>query len=150
MPTVTPFLWFTEGAKEAHEHYSRIFGVGQPDGASGHQPFFSATLRIGDTEMIIFNGGPNDPMSFNPSISMFVICDDQGEVDRYWDGLCEGGEPGRCGWLTDKFGVTWQIIPRLFNDLMASPDPAVRERVMAAMMQMDKFDCAALTSAAKG
>jgi len=149
MSAVTPFLWFTEHAEEAFAHYSRIF-PGNDAPAESAESFFSGLVRVGATELIIFNGGPQEGFAFSPAISLFVTCDGQEEVDRYWDALCEGGEPGRCGWLRDRFGVTWQIVPQLFNELVASEEPGVRDRVFAAMLQMTKFDCQALLDAAAG
>jgi predicted 3-demethylubiquinone-9 3-methyltransferase (glyoxalase superfamily) len=110
----------------------------------------AGTIRIGDLNLIVFNGGPYGEFNFNESMSLLVTCDDQDEVDHYWNGLSEGGEPHQCGWLKDRFGVSWQIVPKLFNELMSSSDAEGRERVFQAMMKMIKFDCAALQDAYDG
>ncbi|HVA52056.1 MAG TPA: VOC family protein [Acidimicrobiales bacterium] len=144
-----------EGAEESLALYERVFQdssvVDVTRGrASGHENFMTGTVRIGDLNLIVFNGGPYADFRFNEAMSLFVTCADQNEVDRYWNGLSEGGEPGQCGWLKDRFGVSWQIVPRLFSELMSSSDPDRRERVFQAMMKMTKFDCAALQDAFDG
>jgi predicted 3-demethylubiquinone-9 3-methyltransferase (glyoxalase superfamily) len=153
MATVTPFLWFTEGAEEALAVYQRVFTDCETLSVNrsvvdGEELLFSAQLRIGTSEIILFNGGPYADYTFSPATSMFVTCEDQAEVDALWEGLSEGAGPGQCGWITDRFGVTWQIIPKLYNELMSSEDPALRDRVNAAMMKMTKFDCQGLLDAA--
>ena len=155
MPSVSPFLWFNEGAEEALALYERVFDDSSVvsvsrRSVSGHEDFMAGTVRIGDLNLIVFNGGPYGDFKFNESISLFVTCHDQDEVDRYWNGLSEGGEPHQCGWLKDRFGVSWQIVPKLFNELMSSSDAKRRDRVFQAMMKMTKFDCAALQNAYDG
>lgn len=155
MTTLSPFLWFNEGAQDALAHYERVFhdspGVTvAPSPEEGSDPFMAGTINVGGVNLILFNGGPYADFQFNPSISLYVSCDDQSEVDRYWDGLCDGGAPSKCGWLQDRFGVSWQIVPKLFEELMSSPDPQGRERVFQAMMGMVKFDCAQLQDAYDG
>ena len=154
MPTVAPFLWFNEGAEDALALYERVLGAEvlsvNRTTVDGREQFFSAQLKVGATELLLFNGGPYASFEFSPAVSLFLTCEDQAEVDALWEGLGEGGSPGQCGWLTDRFGVTWQIVPKLYGELMGSEDPAVRDRVNAAMLQMTKFDCQALLDAAAG
>jgi predicted 3-demethylubiquinone-9 3-methyltransferase (glyoxalase superfamily) len=155
VPSVSPFLWFNEGAEEALALYARVFQdssvVDVTRGrASGHENFMTGTVRVGDINIIVFNGGPYADFKFNEAMSLFVTCADQDEVDHYWNGLSEGGEPGQCGWLKDRFGVSWQIVPRLFEELMSTSDPERRDRVFHAMMKMKKFDSAALQAAYDG
>jgi predicted 3-demethylubiquinone-9 3-methyltransferase (glyoxalase superfamily) len=155
MPSVSPFLWINKGAEEALALYQRVFQdssvVSDTRGpVAGHENFMTGTVRIGDLNLIVFNGGPYADFKFNEAMSLFVTCADQDEVDRYWNGLGEGGEPGQCGWLKDRFGVSWQIVPKLFNELMSSSDAERRDRVFQAMMKMTKFDCVALQDAYDG
>lgn len=150
------FLWFSEGAERALELYRRVLRGAEvvsinpgPDGAPGS--FMSATVRVGGLDIVVFNGEPYGEFRFNESCSIALTCEDQGEVDEYWEGLtADGGEPGQCGWLKDPFGMSWQIVPSLFGELMSSSDAAVRERVYAAMLKMRKLDCEALSRAARG
>jgi len=121
-----------------------------PNPAADPATFMSGRIRIGQTDITLFNGGPYADFAFSPAISLFVSCEDQAEVDRYWHGLSDGGEPGQCGWLKDRFGVSWQIVPKLFDELMSSSDAEKRNRVLQAMMQMTKFDCVALQAAYDG
>jgi predicted 3-demethylubiquinone-9 3-methyltransferase (glyoxalase superfamily) len=153
MPELSFFLWYNEGADKALDLYEKVFAGSQVvevrrEGSSTQPQFMAGTLRIGGTNVILFNGGPYANFAFNESMSLFVSCEDQDEVDRYWNGLTEGGTPSQCGWLKDPFGVSWQIIPRRFEELMSSPDADVRDRVMAAMLKMTKFDVQALEEAA--
>ncbi len=154
MAKVTPFIWFTSGASDALALYEKVFtdcevlGIERnPDGSPAK--FMAATLRIGDAEIVIFDGGPFDNFAFNEAFSLSVDCVDQAEVDRLWEGLtANGGTPGQCGWLKDPFGLSWQIVPRRFRELTSSSDGAVRDRVFAAMMKMTKFVIADLEAAA--
>lgn len=155
MTSVTPFLWFQTDASRALAKYSALFsgedGVTievSPVGAD--ETYTVGTLRVGDTEVMIFNGGPVEGFDFSPASSLFVVCDGQDDVDRYWAGLSENGRPSQCGWVTDEFGVTWQIVPQLFLDLMRDPDTERTSRVFNAMLTMTKFDCARLQSAYDG
>ncbi len=155
MPSVSPFLWFSEKADEALELYTKVFADSEVLNVErapteGHEQFMAGTIRIGGTEIIIFNGGPYAQFAFNPSFSLFVVCDDQVEVDRYWYGLSENGAPGQCGWLTDPFGVSWQIVPRLFTELMRDPDQEKTGRLFEAMMKMTRLDSAKLRAAFDG
>lgn len=143
------FLWFQEGANEAFTLYDSLFrDPRNTRGGDGEIPHnTAASVWVGDTHLMLFNGGPLAAATFSMATSIYVTADDQAAVDRYWTALTEGGRPGRCGWLTDRFGVTWQIVPRLFATLMERGDDDARGRVMTAMLQMDKFDCAALQRA---
>jgi predicted 3-demethylubiquinone-9 3-methyltransferase (glyoxalase superfamily) len=153
MPKITPYLWFDNQAEEAMMLYTSIFpnshfgevsryGEGGP-GEPG--TIMSGTFSLDGQEFMVLNGGPQ--FQFNEAISLFVHCDTQEEVDRYWEQLVEGGQPGPCGWLKDKFGLSWQIIPKLLGELISDPDPAKSQRVVQAMLQMSKIDSVALQAA---
>ena len=147
-PTITPFLWFDGQAEEAVKHYASVFGDAPildtkragPDG-----PVMSLTIEVQGQRLIAFNGGPM--FKFNEAISLMVLCETQFEIDRYWERLCEGGSESRCGWLKDRFGVSWQIIPRQLGVLLGDPDPQRGQRVMQAMLKMNKIDIATLENA---
>ena len=147
MQKVSPFLWFDGNAEEAVSFYVLAFKSAKvtsvrrsPDGK-----YFGGSLQIEGQEFMVLNGGPQ--YKFSPAVSFYVSCEDQAEIDRLWEKLCEGGEPNRCGWVTDKFGVTWQIVPRIFGELTSGPDGAATKRVFDAMMKMTKFNIAALERA---
>jgi predicted 3-demethylubiquinone-9 3-methyltransferase (glyoxalase superfamily) len=154
---ITPFLWFDNNAEQAVNFYvstfrdSRILHL-QRHAEGGPGPvgsLFVARFEIEGQPFSALNGGP--AFNFTEAVSFVVGCDSQIEVDHLWDRLGEGGSPGRCGWLKDRFGLSWwQIVPSEFFDLIRDPDPAASARVMAAMMQMTKFDIAALRSAHRG
>jgi len=156
MQKITPFLWFDGKVEEAIAFYSGIF----PDsklldvmryGDAGPGPkgsVMGATFRLLDQEFFALNGGPQ--YSFTPAISFFVSCQTQDEVDTYWDKLLEGGLANRCGWLTDKFGLTWQIVPAVLTKMLQDKDAAKSNRVMKAMMGMVKLDIAGLQRAYDG
>lgn len=155
MATVTPFLWFDGGAEEALSLYTQVFEgsdvvevsrVPMPDGGT---PLMIGTIRIGGIEVVLFNGPPAT-FRFNESISLVVGCADQEEVDHYWYGLSDGGEPGQCGWLKDRFGVSWQVVPTILGELMGDPDPAKAGRVSEALMKMNRIECALLQQAYDG
>ena len=157
MTTITPFLWFDGQLEEAMDFYVSLFGDSAvvnvnrlPDGADGTPGnVLVATFRIAGLEVMGLNGGPNYTLS--PAFSFFVSCADQAEVDRYWDALLEGGgRPDACGWLVDRFGVSWQIIPEALMRLMSDPDPEKANRVMQAMLGMVKIDVAGLEAAYAG
>jgi predicted 3-demethylubiquinone-9 3-methyltransferase (glyoxalase superfamily) len=144
---VTPFLWFDNNAEEAINLYvsiipnSRIVSVSPgPDGA-----FMSGTFVLDGREFMALNGGPH--YKFTEAVSMFVDCETQAEVDALWDKLSEGGEVQQCGWLKDKFGLSWQIIPRVLGEMLGDADRARAGRVMQAMLQMKKIDIAGLKRA---
>ena len=153
MQKITPFLWFDDRAEEAMHFYTSIFknskigsvsryGEGGP-GAKGK--VMSATFELEGQEFFALNGGPQ--YSFTPAISFFVDCKTQAEVDELWEKLSAGGEKSRCGWLKDKYGLSWQIIPSALSELMRDKDPAKARRVMEAMMKMSKIDIQGLRDA---
>jgi predicted 3-demethylubiquinone-9 3-methyltransferase (glyoxalase superfamily) len=152
---IHPFLWFNDDAEQALDLYQRVFADSEVVSVS-RVPFADlpngqlviGTLRIQNLEIMLFNGGPHH--SFTESISLYVNCEDQAEVDHYWDALVEGGRADRCGWLKDPFGVSWQIVPRLLGELMSDPDAERAGRVRDAMMGMIKLDCAGLQAAYDG
>src|SRR5258708_7139663 len=153
MQKITPFLWFDDRAEEAMHFYTSIFknskigsvsryGEGGP-GAKGK--VMSATFELEGQEFFALNGGPQ--YSFTPAISFFVDCKTQAEVDELWEKLSAGGEKSRCGWLKDKYGLSWQIIPSALSEMMRDKDPAKARRVMEAMMKMSKIDIQGLRDA---
>jgi predicted 3-demethylubiquinone-9 3-methyltransferase (glyoxalase superfamily) len=150
MPKLTPFLWFDDDLAEALRFYASVF----PDfevldlsraGDAPTDPVFMARFRIVDQELLAINGGPLFP--FTEAFSIFVDCEDQAEVDRLWAALTDGGEESRCGWLKDRFGLSWQVVPRRLMELMGDPDPAKAGRVREAMLAMRKIDVAGLEAA---
>jgi predicted 3-demethylubiquinone-9 3-methyltransferase (glyoxalase superfamily) len=154
---ITPFLWYDHQAKQAAELYMRVLGNGRMLGEQlwgQGSPYpagsvMAVTLRLHRQTLILFNGGPH--FKLNQAASLFVTCDDQAEVDRLWEGLtADGGAPSQCGWLSDRFGLWWQIVPRAFLAMMSDPDGAKVARVTQAMMTMTKFDIAALQRAYDG
>jgi predicted 3-demethylubiquinone-9 3-methyltransferase (glyoxalase superfamily) len=153
MQKITPFLWFDGKAEEAAKFYTSIFknskiGNISRYGEEGPGPkgaVMSATFQLDGQEFIALNGGPQ--FTFSPAISFFVNCETQGELDEIWEKLCEGGKKNRCGWLQDKFGVSWQVIPTALGKLMSDPDPEKSGRVMRAMLQMEKIDIRGLQQA---
>ncbi|MGH9700510.1 MAG: VOC family protein [Candidatus Acidiferrales bacterium] len=153
MEKITPFLWFDGRAEEAAKFYTSIFknsklGTVTRYGPGGPMPagsVMSAEFQIEGRDYVAFNGGPQFP--FTPAISFFVDCATQEEVDALWGKLLEGGQKNRCGWLQDKFGLSWQIIPSALIKLMSDPDPQKSGRVMKAMLQMEKIDVKALQRA---
>jgi predicted 3-demethylubiquinone-9 3-methyltransferase (glyoxalase superfamily) len=150
---ITTFLTFDDQAEEAMNHYTSIFDNArivntQRYGAAGPGPegsLMSGTFELDGQEFMALNGGPS--FSFSQGISLYVDCETQEEVDELWEKLSEGGEEGPCGWLTDKFGVSWQIIPRALPELLADEDAERSQRVMNAMLQMSKIDIAGLRRA---
>jgi predicted 3-demethylubiquinone-9 3-methyltransferase (glyoxalase superfamily) len=146
MQKITPFLWFDGKAEEAAKFYTSVFKDSRIVNVSRDgKKVMSATFRLHGQEFIALNGGPQ--FKFTPAVSFFVSCKTQPEVDDLWTKLSKGGEKGRCGWLKDKFGVSWQIIPSILGDLLGDKDPAKSERVWKAMLQMDKMDIKALKRA---
>jgi predicted 3-demethylubiquinone-9 3-methyltransferase (glyoxalase superfamily) len=149
MQKVTPFLWFDTQAEEAANYYvgifknSRIVSI-QRSGDNG--PVSGVTFELDGETLMGFNGGPQ--FKFTEAISLFVNCTDQAEVDYFWEKLTAGGgTPSRCGWLKDKYGVSWQIIPESLSMLLGDPDPAIASRVLQAMLEMSKIDVAGLEAA---
>jgi predicted 3-demethylubiquinone-9 3-methyltransferase (glyoxalase superfamily) len=155
MQKITPFLWFDGKAEEAAKFYTSIFknskiatinrypkGSPAPEGMA-----MTAQFLLEGQEFVALNGGPQ--FSFTPAISFVVNCETQKEVDEYWDKLSAGGEEHQCGWLKDKFGVSWQIVPTVLVKLLSDPDAGRAQRAMAAMLQMKKIDIALLEQAQK-
>jgi predicted 3-demethylubiquinone-9 3-methyltransferase (glyoxalase superfamily) len=143
---ITPCLWFDFNAEAAVAHYLSIFAGGRivtkaryskagpgPEGA-----VMTILFEIEGQQFLALNGGPQFP--FTPAISLIVDCENQDEIDRLWERLCDGGAPGQCGWLTDRFGVSWQIVPRAIPEIMQSGDAAAIERVTRAILPMKKLD----------
>ena len=153
MQKITPFLWFDGKAEEAMNFYASIFKnsrIGEVSryGKAGPGPegtVMSATFQLEGQEFYALNGGPH--FSFTPAISFFVNCETQQEVDELWGKLSEGGEIQPCGWLRDKYGLSWQIIPTILGKLLRDKDAAKSQRVMQAMLQMKKIDIARLKQA---
>jgi predicted 3-demethylubiquinone-9 3-methyltransferase (glyoxalase superfamily) len=150
MPRITPFLWFDHEAEDAARFYASLFPNSKvTDVSRAGGQVFSVTFEIDGQRVMALNGGP--VFRFNEAVSFFVDCEDQAEVDRLWEALCaDGGQPSRCGWLKDRFGFSWQIVPKAFNRLMSDPDPAKVARVREAMFTMSKLDVAALERAYAG
>ena len=150
MAKITTFLTYDSQAEAAARHYLSIFEDGKivssipgPGGS-----VISVTFELFGQTFIALNGGPS--FTFSQGISLFVHCDTQAEVDRYWSKLTEGGKEGQCGWLVDKFGVSWQVVPNVLGELLGDKDPAKAGRAVQAMMKMKKLDIAALKRAHEG
>jgi len=136
---ITPFLWFNDQAEEAMKFYTSIFKKSKIVSVtrSPNGKVFTGVFQIEGQNFYVLNGGPQ--YKFTEAISLFVSCKTQKEVDDLWNKLSKGGEKSRCGWLKDKFGLSWQIIPDALGELMGDKDPVKAQRVMNAMMQMDKI-----------
>ncbi len=156
MQKITPFLWFDNNAEEAMNFYVSVFksskalsvtryGEGSP-GPKG--TVMTASFQLEGQEFIALNGGPH--FKFTEAVSFFVNCETQEEVDELWEKLSAGGEKSRCGWLKDKYGLSWQIVPTVLGKLLQDKDAAKAKRVMEAMLQMDKIDIARLKQAYEG
>jgi predicted 3-demethylubiquinone-9 3-methyltransferase (glyoxalase superfamily) len=152
-PKITPCLWFASEAEDALRHYLDVFegarlvsesrfgeGAPVPEGT-----LMSATFELAGARVMLLNGAP--ARAFTEAVSLQVSCDTQAEVDRLWEKLGAGGAPGRCGWLKDRFGVSWQVVPAVLGPMLADPDAARAGRVAEAMLQMDKLDIARLKAA---
>ncbi|HEY0614774.1 MAG TPA: VOC family protein [Candidatus Elarobacter sp.] len=156
MQKIRPFLWFDDQAEEAANFYVSVFPNSKRLGVSHYgedapgpkDEVMVARFEIEGQEFLALNGGPE--YTFTPAISFYVDCETQTEVDYYWEKLSDGGETNRCGWLTDKFGVTWQIVPSILGDLMQDDDDEKSGRVMQAMLKMEKLDIAGLQRAYDG
>jgi predicted 3-demethylubiquinone-9 3-methyltransferase (glyoxalase superfamily) len=158
MDKVSPCLWFDGNAEEAARLYtslipnSRIISVDTSPGDTPSGPkdsVITVVFTLAGRSYIGLNGGPD--FKFTEAISLSIDCDDQVEVDRYWNALiADGGEPSVCGWLKDRFGLSWQVVPRRLTEMYASPDRAAAERAMQAMLQMGKLDIAELERAFAG
>jgi len=153
MPKITPFLWFDSQAEEAAQFYTSIFpnsrivsttryGEGAPMPKGG---VMTVVFELDGQRFIALNGGPL--FTFNESVSFTVDCKTQQEVDEYWAKLTAGGQESQCGWLKDKFGLSWQIVPTVLGELLSDPDPKKAKRAMQAMLKMKKLDVAALKRA---
>ena len=153
---ITPYLWFDHQAEEAAAFYTSLFpgssiisvsrfpeGAPQPAGS-----VLSVVFELAGQQFVALNGGP--AFTFTEAVSFFVNCADQAEVDHYWNRLLDGGQAQQCGWLKDRFGVSWQIIPTALGEMLGDPDPAKAGRTMQAMLQMSKIDIAALRRAYAG
>lgn len=156
MGAITPFLWFDDQAEQAAEFYVSVFpnssilsvsrwaeGGPQPAGTA-----MSARVDLDGLELELFNGGPDHP--FTEAVSLFVTAGTQDEIDRLWAALTEGGAEVQCGWLVDRYGLSWQIVPPVLQELLGDPDPGRAQRTMQAMLGMRKLDIAALRAAADG
>ena len=142
---ISTFLWFEANANEAAQLYCSILPASKITGTSG----MSTSFEIDGQRFVAFNGGPHYKLT--PAISLFVSCNTQDEVDALWDRfLAAGGRESKCGWLVDKFGLSWQIIPTQLIELMSDPDPVKANRVVQAMLGMEKIDIAALQRAYRG
>ena len=155
MSKITPFLWFNNQAEEAMQFYTSVFKHAKVHevtryGDAGPMPkgtVMTASFELEGMPFTALNGGPH--YNFNQAVSFVINCDNQGEIDYYWDKLTEGGKAIQCGWLTDKFGLVWQVVPTVLPKLLKDKDPAKASRVMHAMMKMVKFDIAGLEAAAE-
>jgi predicted 3-demethylubiquinone-9 3-methyltransferase (glyoxalase superfamily) len=154
MQTITPFLWFDNQSEEAANYYVSIFKNSKITtvsryGEAGPGPKGTAmtvVFELDGQEFIALNGGPH--FKFTEAVSFSVSCTTQEEVDEYWEKLSAGGQEGQCGWLKDKFGLSWQVNPTILGQLLSDPNPQKAKRVMEAMLQMKKIDIAALQQAA--
>ena len=158
MPKQVPCLWFDGQAEEAAQHYTSIFPNSSIGDITRYGPDMSPPMKEGDVLTVDFtldgqpytglNGGPQFP--FNESVSFQIMCDDQEEADHYWNRLTEGGEESQCGWLKDKFGVSWQVVPIELMSLLNDPDQERAQRATQAMLQMRRIDIAGIERAADG
>jgi len=156
MSKITPFLWYDNSAEEAMNFYTSIFKNSKilcvsrySEGGPGVPgTVMTATFELDGQEFIALNGGPH--FKFTEAVSFSVNCETQEEVDEMWEKLSEGGEKGRCGWLKDKYGLSWQVNPTVLGEMLKDPDPQKAKRVMNAMLQMDKFDIGKLKEAYEG
>ena len=167
MQTITPFLWFDDQAEEAANLYVSVLGgrtgssagrgeskildltrYSKASAEAGGRPegsVMTVSFMLDGQEFVALNGGPQFP--FSEAVSFVVNCESQEEVDELWDKLSAGGEQGPCGWLKDRFGLSWQIVPTALNEMISDPDPVKAERVMAAMLQMKKIEIEGLKQA---
>ena len=144
MQKITPFLWFDGQAGEAAQFYTSIF----KDSSITSVSPMSATFRLAGQEFIALNGGPQ--YKFTEAVSFFVSCETQAEIDYFWEKLSAGGQEQQCGWLKDKFGLSWQIVPPILGEMLSDEDEAKSQRVMQAMLQMTKLDIKKLKDAYAG
>lgn len=156
MQKITPFLWFDNQAEEAANFYTSIFKDSRIKsfmryGEAGPGPngsVMGVTFELNGQEFIALNGGPQ--FTFTPAISFFVHCETQGEIDYFWEKLLEGGREDQCGWLQDKYGLSWQIVPDILSELLQDKDPQKSKRAMEAMLKMKKLDINVLKQARDG
>jgi predicted 3-demethylubiquinone-9 3-methyltransferase (glyoxalase superfamily) len=157
MQKISPFLWFDDQAEEAVAFYMSLFDDARitttlryPENSTVGTPgsVMSLGFELAGQGFMALNGGPE--FRFTPAISFYVHCEDQPEIDRLWDALLVGGEPQQCGWITDRFGVTWQIVPNILEELLTDEDQSKVERVTDAFLKMQKFDIAELEAAYAG
>jgi predicted 3-demethylubiquinone-9 3-methyltransferase (glyoxalase superfamily) len=157
MQKISPFLWFEDHAEEAVSFYTSLFDDSRivktlryPENSTVGTPgsVMAITFELEGQEFLALNGGPE--FTFSEAVSFQVMCEDQDEVDLFWSKLGEGGEHGPCGWLKDRFGLSWQIVPTRLGELLGDPDPARAQRAMTAMLGMKKLEIAELEQAADG
>lgn len=155
MPKTVICLWFDTEAEEAARFYTSVWPDSELLGTVAYGPedparegqALTVSWRLGDTEYLGLNGGKQD-WAFSEAVSFMIMCADQAEVDHYWDRLTEGGEESRCGWLKDRYGVSWQVVPVRMMELQSDPDPERRQRAIQAMFTMRKLVVADLERAA--
>jgi predicted 3-demethylubiquinone-9 3-methyltransferase (glyoxalase superfamily) len=156
MTTITPFLWFEGRAEEAMAFYASVFKdskLGKITRFGDYMPgpkgeVMAGRFTICGQGFMVLNGGPNGDQRFTEAISFYIAVDTQEEIDYYWKALvADGGKPGPCGWLKDKYGVSWQVTPKVLEELTNDPDVAKADRVTKAMLRMDKIDIAGLQAA---
>jgi predicted 3-demethylubiquinone-9 3-methyltransferase (glyoxalase superfamily) len=156
MQKITTYLWFDNQAEEAAHFYTSLFKNSRVIdvtryGDAGPGPAGTAMIvqfELEGQRFLALNGGPQFP--FTEAISLYVDCADQAEVDELWDKLSDGGEPGNCGWLKDRYGLSWQVIPKELSQLLSGPDPEKSQRAMGAMLKMSKIDIQAMRDAYDG
>ncbi len=149
MQKVSPFLWYDDDAEEAVDFYVSVFPNAKKGKVSGPPGIGQGvSFEIEGQHLTAFNGGPQ--FKFNESISLYVDCQGQEEVDYYWSRLVEGGEESRCGWLKDRYGLSWQVVPRELPAMLADPDREKANRAIQAMLKMNKLDIATLKEAYEG
>jgi predicted 3-demethylubiquinone-9 3-methyltransferase (glyoxalase superfamily) len=156
MQKIVPFLWFDDTAEEAMNFYvsvfknSKILSISRygEAGPGRKGTVMAGTFQLEGQEFYALNGGPQ--FTFTPALSLFVNCHSQPEVDELWEKLSDGGEKGQCGWLKDKYGISWQIIPTVLGEMLRDKDPEKSKRVMQAMLQMHKIDIERLRQASAG
>ena len=156
MPSIVPNLWFDTQAEQAAEFYcgifpnSRVLNVARyPEGSPGEPgTVMTVEFELDGQRVVGINGGPQ--FTFSEAVSFQIDCVDQADVDFYWERLTAGGEESQCGWLKDRYGVSWQVVPRGMEEVFGNPDPEAAQRAMQAMMGMRKIDVAALQAAAAG
>lgn len=156
MQKIVPYLWFDTQAEEAATFYTSIFKNSRITnvsyyGEAGPRPagtVMVVSFQLNDQDFMALNGGPQ--FQFSPAVAFYVDCETQAELDHYWERLREGGESHMCGWVRDKFGLSWNIVPAILPKLLSDPDTDKSQRVMLAMLEMDKLDIAGLQRAAQG